>query len=299
MKNKLIVYISLITAIIVVYGASAFLLISAARVSDNGSAVTAETAAGETESVSQTVGASTADVTSAETSADVSSAAEPTEATEPQTEPETEPVTEAALTVPDEMSSVLAANGNTAEQLSALGCRQLITVRSSGSSASIDMYNLIDNTWQKDSSLSCQGYVGANGVTSNMHEGGYASPRGLYSVGEAFYIYSRPQTGLSTFEVTNNTYWVDDPNSKYYNKRVEGTADKDWNSAEHMIDYTTAYEYGFVINYNLEAKYNAGSAIFFHVSYRPTAGCVGTDRDHVLKYLAALNAGLNPYIILI
>ena len=298
MKKKLAIYISLITAIVVVYGASAFLLISAARVSDSAKADVFGTVPGETVSASETVDVSAAQATSAGTSA-ISSEAEPTEATEPVTEAETDPPTEAAVTAPDDMKSVLASNGNSVEQLSALGCKQLVTVQSSGSSASINMYNLTDNVWQKDAALSCQGYVGANGVTSDMHEGGYASPRGLYSVGEAFYIYSKPQTGLATFEVTNNTYWVDDPDSKYYNKRVEGTADKDWYSAEHMIDYTTAYEYGFVINYNLEAKYNAGSAIFFHVSYRPTAGCVGTDRDYVLKYLAALDAGLNPYIIIV
>ena len=57
--------------------------------------------------------------------------------------------------------------------------------------------------------------------------------------------------------------------------------------------------FGFVIDYNTEAVYNAGSAIFFHVSYNPTAGCVGTDREMVLQYLSKLDAYKHPYIIIV
>jgi L,D-peptidoglycan transpeptidase YkuD (ErfK/YbiS/YcfS/YnhG family) len=47
------------------------------------------------------------------------------------------------------------------------------------------------------------------------------------------------------------------------------------------------------------AVYNAGSAIFFHISYTPTAGCIGTDRDSVLKYLSKLQSSSNPYILIV
>lgn len=60
-------------------------------------------------------------------------------------------------------------------------------------------------------------------------------------------MHNAPNTGLTTFKITNDTYRVDDPNSAYYNKRVDGTQNKDWNSAEYMIDHPTEYEYGFVI----------------------------------------------------
>lgn len=210
-------------------------------------------------------------------------------------ETETEPVIQA----PDKLVNLLAQNNNIIDNLSEAGCKQLVTVSSSGSSAHIGFYEFNENEWVLDEALSCDGFVGANGVTSDMHEGGYASPKGLYPVGDAFYIYNKPETGLSTFEVTYDTYWVDDPDSKYYNKRVEGTLDKDWNSAEHMIDYATAYEYGFVIDYNPDAVYNAGSAIFFHISYSSTAGCVGTDKEMVLQYLAKLDSTKNPYILIV
>ena len=39
-------------------------------------------------------------------------------------------------------------------------------------------------------------------------------------------------------------YWIDDSKSKYYNKLVDITkTKKDWNSAEHLIDYPIEYEY--------------------------------------------------------
>ena len=79
---------------------------------------------------------------------------------------------------------------------------------------------------------------------------------------------------------------------------MEGTAEKDWNSAEHMIDYDV-YRYGFVIDYNTAAAYNAGSAIFFHISSNPTAGCIGTDESFVLGYLAKLDASANPFILIV
>lgn len=200
------------------------------------------------------------------------------------------------IITPTELGDFLMQNNTTAQSLYEQGCRQLVTVNTSASSAQVDFYQIIDNEWQKDDSMSCNGFVGTNGVTSDMHEGGYATPKGVYAIGDAFYIDQKPATGLNTFEITPDTYWVDDPDSQYYNKRVEGTANMDWNSAEHMIDYTNAYEYGFVIEYNTEAIYNAGSAIFFHVSYAPTAGCVGVDRSMVLKYLAVLEADSNPFI---
>ncbi len=214
-------------------------------------------------------------------------------------EPEAEvSLTEPEITVPDELNEILFQNGITVQQLNETGCSQLVTVVSSESSAKIDYYCLVDYTWIKDEEMSCSGYVGSNGVSSEKHEGDYSTPAGLYSIGEAFYIYSVPETGLNTFEVTEDTYWVDDPNSVFYNQRVEGTSGKDWTSAEHMIDYQKAYEYGYVINYNTEGEYNAGSAVFFHVSSGSTAGCVGTDRDMVLKYLAKLDSEYNPYILI-
>lgn len=248
--------------------------------------------------------APTAAPTAAEPSdATVSDATDPdatgADASEQETAADTEQASASAVGAPDELKQLLEQNGNTPQELYDQGCRQLITVESMGASASINYYTVEGGEWVLQDDLSCDGFVGSNGVTDDMHEGGYASPRGLYSIGEAFYINDLPQTGLETFQITPDTYWVDDPDSKYYNRRVEGTDDQDWSSAEHMIECSPAYDYGFVINYNTAAEYNKGSAIFFHISSGPTAGCIGTSQGMVLRYLAALDASQNPYILIL
>ena len=225
--------------------------------------------------------------------------------TEPSTDAAVAEITEdtatqapAELTAPDEMKAILAQGGTSLQQLSDIGCTQFVTVSSSGSSAEIRFFSCENNTWTSDDALTCSGFVGRNGVTSDMHEGGNASPFGLYHIGDAFYIYDQPATGLNAFQITSDTYWVDDPDSSHYNQHMEGTAEKDWDSAEHMVDID-GYRYGFVIDYNTAAAYAKGSAIFFHISSGPTAGCVGTAESNVLAYLSKLNASANPFILIV
>lgn len=181
-------------------------------------------------------------------------------------------------------------------KIKGLGCKSLVVVSSNGTNAQIKLYQHNSQTWIENKKMECSGFVGQRGVVTEMSEGNAGTPAGLYSITEAFYISEKPVTGLDVFQVTEDTYWVDDPDSKFYNKRVEGTQNKDWNSAEHMIDYTRSYDLGFVINYNPEGIYNAGSAIFFHVGDNPTLGCIATTRDMVKSYLEHLSKQDNPYI---
>lgn len=197
------------------------------------------------------------------------------------------------------ISNLLEKAGISEMEFQNTGSKQLVVVESTGNAAHISFFELKKDKWININNLSCSGFVGENGTTNKMHEGNNASPKGLYSIGDAFYIFNKPETTLNSFQITENTYWVDDPDSSFYNKRVEGVENKDWQSAEHMIDYTKAYEYGFVINYNEDAVYNAGSAIFFHISDGPTAGCIGTSKEKTLAYLAALDITKNPYILII
>ena len=125
------------------------------------------------------------------------------------------------------------------------------------------------------------------------------TPAGVFPIGEAFYIEEKPKTGLSTFQITENTYWVDDEDSELYNQRIELDGEKTWQSAEHMIEYTDAYKYGFVVEYNQNpVEPGRGSAIFFHVGQQPTLGCIATTEDMVLAYLAELSKDMHPYIVI-
>ena len=216
--------------------------------------------------------------------------------TEAQTQAATEK-TDDDVEMDEELAELLSYQGIGEDDLTEQSTSQIVTVTASGNTANIDFWEIDDNKWTKDDSLSVSGYVGETGVTDNMSEYIRATPRGFFPVMDAFYTVSKPQTGLNTFMITEDTYWVDDPDSDFYNQHVEGTQYQDWSSAEHMIDYS-AYEYGFVIGYNLSCVKGAGSAIFFHIGGNPTAGCVATSYNAVLAYLAKLSAAENPYILI-
>ena len=252
----------------------------------------------------------TADITIVDASAPE---VEPTSYDEPETETEAEQVssegTETEVEAePDEnapeivcgeyLSALLSEAGLSVQQLIDADCKQLITVSSYGTEAQIDFFFLSGGEWIRQDELCCFGHVGYSGVSDQKQEGDGCTPKGMYRIGEAFYIFDEPDTGLDTFEITADTYWVDDPNSKDYNRRVDSLNNADWNSAEHMIDYTAAYKYGFVIEYNTEQVYNAGSAIFFHIGYGSTSGCVAVDESYILAYLSVLDRNLNPYILI-
>ena len=88
-----------------------------------------------------------------------------------------------------------------------------------------------------------------------------------------------------------------DPKSSLYNtwqsrKATEGQ----WSSAENMA--ISAYNYGFVINYNTQRVPGNGSAIFFHISSGATLGCVGTSQSNVVSILKWLNPAKSPTIIM-
>lgn len=212
--------------------------------------------------------------------------------TEESTMPPTQPPAQ-----PEELTQLLAAEGVTFDQLTENGCRQLICVTAHRTAAQIRYFSCREGLWEESDSLSCVGHVGTSGVREEKQEGDGATPTGLYPIREAFYIGQPPQTGLDIFEITPDTYWVDDPDSEFYNQKVEGTAAKDWNSAEHMIDYPV-YRSGFTVGYNEEAAYKAGSAIFFHIGDHPTAGCIATEEAMVLAYLEQLDRTANPYILI-
>ena len=154
---------------------------------------------------------------------------------------ETSPTTSSAETTnppqpttPEKMVSALQSAGYSINDITA---EQLIVVQSYGNSAEINMYSRDNSGKWSDLALASYGYVGSNGVDSKSMEGDYKTPYGLFSIGDMFYIDSMPQTGLNSFQITSDTYWVDDPASAYYNQRVEGTENMDWTSAEHMISY--------------------------------------------------------------
>lgn len=169
----------------------------------------------------------------------------------------------------------------------AASSQQLILVAASGTSAQITMLNKnSDGTWFQ--LLSSTGYVGINGVGPTT-EWNRKTPPGVFGFTKAFGILPNPGTAFPYVQVDQSHYWVDDVNSKYYNQFVSsGTVVPDWNSAEHLIDYTGSYGYCLAIDYNPDCVPGVGSAIFLHCSAgRPTAGCVSVP-ESVMKQIMQL-----------
>jgi len=166
----------------------------------------------------------------------------------------------------------------------------ILVVGTGGYKAKVSLYEKdINDTWVKK--VSANGYIGKNGITDNKKEGDGKTPTGLYDLGTAFGIASNPGTKLSYRKINNNDYWVDDPNSKYYNTWVDiRNVKKDWNSAEHLYSYKKAYKYGVVINYNMNPIVSGnGSAIFLHNSTNgPTAGCISIPESSLVSMMKAI-----------
>ena len=195
------------------------------------------------------------------------------------------------------LMNILSTYGYSLDSLS--DSSQLITVSSSGISCKVDFFEKADSSWRLVHST--YGNVGKNGVSIKSAEGDYCTPQGLYSLGFAFGTEYLQLPGISYRQISQFSCWVDDPYSAYYNQWVESDqVSPDWNSAEHMADYQTAYHYGVVINYNMSPVIpNAGSAIFLHcISGSYTAGCVAVPDEDMLFALNWLNSSSSPLILI-
>ena len=135
--------------------------------------------------------------------------------------------------------------------------------------------------------------IGKNGATINKKEGDGKTPKGTYDLGIIFGIKPNPGTNLEYIEIDENYYWVDDSNSKYYNKMVDiKKVEKDWESAEHLVKYQKEYQYVIEIKYNEEGKKGKGSAIFLHCigDKNYTQGCIAIKKEAIIQIIKFLKS---------
>lgn len=127
-------------------------------------------------------------------------------------------------------------------------------------------------------------YIGKNGITNKKQEGDGKTPLGIYKLGIAFGMHELKNKNY--IQINKNLYWIDDTKSKYYNQLIDITkTEKDWETAEHLIDYKEQYEYAIEIKTNNQNIPGQGSAIFLHCSVgSPTSGCVAIDREK-MRYI--------------
>lgn len=134
--------------------------------------------------------------------------------------------------------------------------------------------------------IKTKAYIGKNGVTDNKVEGDGKTPIGDFDLG---IVLSMNDSNYKL--ITENMYFVDDINSKYYNTLVDiNNISKDFNSAEHLIDFKKQYEYLVEIKSNPNNIPNKGSCIFLHCkNLDKTEGCVSVEKDILKEIIKHIN----------
>ena len=143
-------------------------------------------------------------------------------------------------------------------------------------------------------------FVGEKGVDFDIKPDSKKTPMGFYSIDEGFYIGEKPTTTFPMFEIKDDTYWVNDPDSRYYNSKVDGTDNKDWSTAEHMIDAKDAYKYGIVVEFNTDTPPDKklASSIFMHIGSAPTQGSICVPEDVLKAIIEWLDDDSRTYIFI-
>ncbi|MER6978499.1 L,D-transpeptidase family protein [Streptomyces carpinensis] len=181
---------------------------------------------------------------------------------------------------------------------------QVITVKASGSYATVTTWAKSSAGWQSQFSTSA-GRVGSNGVTNGAtrRQGTYTTPSGTYTITEGFGVESSG-TSMPYHKVGSDDWWVEDPESKYYNS-MHGEAGADFplteagdRGSEHLIDYPTQYAKALVVNFNRwPATPGRGAGIFLHVKGSgATAGCVSVPRATMDQIMGWIQPGAHPRI---
>jgi len=153
--------------------------------------------------------------------------------------------------------------------------------------------------------------LGKNGASQNKMEGDLKTPLGLFKLGPAFGT-KNLKIKYPYIKITENSYWIDDINSRFYNKWVELNGKNNtnysyiinddkvtWKTSEHLIDYNE-YELGLIIEYNIiNPNHKKGSAIFLHIKNKNyTKGCISLDKKDLRYILNWLDWEKNPHILI-
>ncbi|MFF4502275.1 L,D-transpeptidase family protein [Streptomyces sp. NPDC001401] len=181
---------------------------------------------------------------------------------------------------------------------------QLITVKSSGSYATVTAWAKGSSGWKAQFSTAA-GRVGSNGVVdgATRRQNTYTTPSGTYTITEGFGV-EAGGTGMPYTVVNSTHWWVEDPESKFYNS-MHTAAGADFpltesgdRGSEHLVDHPVQYAKALVINFNRwPATPGRGAGIFLHINGQgATAGCVSVPRATMEQIMAWIKPGAHPRI---
>ena len=177
------------------------------------------------------------------------------------------------------------------------GCRQLITVNTTSSSATVGQLSAWERHddggwWPVLGPITC--HVGSLGIGA-ASEGSSRTPAGTFALNVAFGRQPNPGTAMSYFQTDSLDWWDENPTSPTYNEHVRRSTSPG-GASEHLYYITPQYEYAVNINSNPSRTPYAGSAIFLHVTDGgPTAGCVSIAESDLVGILRWLRPDHHPY----
>ena len=156
----------------------------------------------------------------------------------------TEPASAGDSSAPKENSSAsLESSGSSLVLVSSLSAArkysQLIIVSCDGGEAQISMYENSGDSSTWNQILSSPGYIGSDGV-GQASEDSCHTPQGIYGFTMAFGNLPDPGSAIPYTQTDANSYWVDDPDSLFYNRFVyvtdaSATADNSGESTSSVV----------------------------------------------------------------
>jgi L,D-peptidoglycan transpeptidase YkuD (ErfK/YbiS/YcfS/YnhG family) len=186
--------------------------------------------------------------------------------------------------------------------------RQVITVQAQGTYATVTAWQLSPVGWLRVLATP-QARIGAHGLAdgATRQQGSMTTPTGTYALTQGFGNGPAPWgTRMPYHRVTADDWWVEDPQSPYYN-----TMRTSWQGgfplteagdrgSEHLADYPVQYDNALVIDFNMNpAVPGRGAGIFLHdlsASVGPTAGCVAVPAAVMTRILRWLDPAAHPAI---
>ncbi|WP_134654203.1 L,D-transpeptidase family protein [Streptomyces sp. H23] len=181
---------------------------------------------------------------------------------------------------------------------------QVITVEARGSYATVTAWAKGSAGWKARFSTA-SGRVGSNGVTNGAtrRQGTWTTPTGTYTITEGFGV-EASGTSMPYHVVTDDDWWVEDPESKFYNSMhsAQGAdfplTESGDRGSEHLVDYPTQYAEALAINFNRwPATPGRGAGIFLHVNGSgATAGCVSVPRATMDRFMNWIEPSAHPRI---
>jgi len=184
---------------------------------------------------------------------------------------------------------------------------QKIVVTSSGTSATVQLYDWTDGGWNEIFKTT-NAKVGKNGVGADYGEGKGITPKGQFDLCFS-YALSKPDTKLYFKQVTKDSVFVDDPNSHYYNMMVDKNilTGESYEDTYNLFAVKKTYSACILIGSNGDgitpgsAIPHKGSVIGLNGvngSLTATTGDVNISSSDMAKLLPLLDSSKNPQMII-